>query len=169
MPKVVINSSKGLYQEGGTGVVVQSKGITGVLSQDQALTGLGPANYDGSFTLRAGATIEEIGFTFKTECKTSGGGADKLTFEVDTASGFAGTDIIAPVEILIGNKTGVAGSGQNTSAGNKAEASSTALVFPNAIPAYSATNRTIYYRWAVASSGLVSKGTVCTYVKYTIL
>ena len=177
MVKVVVNDNKGLVQYGGqTGLEInntvtgesQAKGMEFV--KYGAVQSLNAANdYDDEITLPAGATITDIGIQFLTICKTANVGAsDKLAVKVGYSAG--GTDLINDIEILIQNKTAVAGSGQSVALANLAESSATALTIPAAALLRDAAGaaRSIHTRFVVETRALATAGTARFYIKYII-
>ena len=62
MPKVIINPLKGLYQTGGTGVVVESAGLEGLAyGNTKSAIGAGGHVVDWEITQPAGTVLTDVG------------------------------------------------------------------------------------------------------------
>ena len=62
MPRITINDTKGLYQDSGVGVVVQSKGMEGVVVSSETTLAAAAGDTDIEFAMPAGALVTDFGF-----------------------------------------------------------------------------------------------------------
>ena len=178
MVKVVVNDNKGLVQYGGQSgleignAITGAAGATGVeFIKYGAVQSLNAANdYDDELVLPAGAMITDISVVFLTLCATADTADDKVAVKVGFSAG--GTDLINDIEVLIRNKTAVAGAMQSIVLGNKVEASST--VFPAFADAEllrdaAGAARSIHTRFVVEDAALGTPGTARSFVKYIVI
>lgn len=170
MPKIVITDAKGLVQQAGSGIDIQSSGLQGVIRNDITLTG-GPGDIDGSFTLPAGALITEIALVTTDSFQAGNTNADD-TLQLKVGLSAGGEEIITAPAVESGfvEQNGIApvGSRMSTSSGAKMEANSTAFTLTGA-SLYSATARTIHHRVVIVNAALTAAGAVRLECKYTII
>ena len=172
MPKIVITDSKGLVQQPGSGIDIQSAGMLGVVRNDITLVA-GPGDIDGTFTLPAGALITEIALV-TTDSFQAGNANNDDTVQLMVGLSAGAGEIIADPGAASENgfveRNGVApvGSRMSTSSGAKMETNSTAFTLTGA-SLYSATARTIHHRIRVDNTALQATGAVRLECKYTII
>jgi hypothetical protein len=167
MPQVKITDAKGLFQQTGTGIVIQSVGAEGVVSSGATTIPLAVGNTDISLSMPAGALVTDFGFVV-TSAVGGGSGSGTMTVSFGTAAG--GGQLVAGAVVANSNAILVAGSSMSVLNAVEAVASGAPFAdFVDAAALHSSSARTLHARFAQSTGVAAAAGEVIAYVKYIIL
>ena len=167
MPKVTINNSKGLYQETGSGIYVQSAGAEGVAFSGATSLPVAVGNTDISFSMPAGALVTDFGFAV-TSAVGGSGASGTVTVDLGTSAG--GAELVAATVVADANSTIAAGSSMSVLNAVEADASGAAFGdFVDASALHATAARTLTARFAQGTGVAAAIGQVHAYIKYIIL
>jgi len=168
MPKIVITDSKGLVQERGSGIEINSAGTKAVLKKKITLGVTKNISLDSAFKLPAGATITDV-FVVAHDAIRAGNtaGGDALTVGVGTDD--PGTNIVAETNLLTQNDVTAVGKASILTAGTKLNAGGAALAFATGAVLYSSTARTVNITVDIVTNDLLVGGSLTIGLEYTII
>ncbi len=167
MPQVKITDAKGLFQQTGTGIVIQSVGAEGVISAGETELPTANGNTDVSFSMPAGALVTDFGFVVTSAV---GGASNGGTMTVKMGTTAAGGELVAAATVADANSTIAAGSSMSVLNAVEADASGAAFAdFVDASALHSVAARTLSARFTQASGAANAIGKVIPYIKYCII
>jgi len=167
MPQVKITDTKGLFQQTGTGIVIQSVGAEGVISAGETQLPTANGNTDVTFAMPANALVTDFGFVVTSAV---GGASNGGTMAVKMGTTAAGGELVAAAVVADANSTIAAGAAMAVSNLVKADASGAAFAnFVDASALHSTSARTLYARFTQASGAANAIGKVIPYIKYIIV
>ena len=167
MPQVKITDAKGLFQQTGTGIVIESVGAEGVVSTGEQTLAAAAANYDLELAMPAGALVTDFGFVV-TSAVGGGGNGGTMTVSLGTSAG--GQQLVAQAVVADSNSTIAAGASMSVLNAVEADASGAAFAdFVDAAALHSTTARTLHARFTQGTGAAAAAGKVIAYCKYIIL
>jgi len=169
MPQVKITDTQGLFQQPGTGVIVESKGLLCTKQEDKSIAvTVGATN--GSISLPAGAIIEDVTIVCIDSLTTANANNDdEIEFRMGTNSDGSGQEIIALANIVERNKVIPVGASTSVKNGNLLLAGCAAPAFVAGAPLHSAAARTVFYRYEVTQTALVAAGALRLVLTYSVI
>ena len=169
MPQVKVTDAKGLFQQAGSGLIIESTGAEGVIVS--AETDIPVAVSDGpidiSFAMPAGALVTEFGIV----CTSAlGGGSGTGTVEIKMGTSAAGGELVAAAVVCDSNSVMAAGASMSTA--NLVEADASGAPFANFVDAsalHSTAARTLYCRVTQQTGAAAAIGKLFAFIKYTVV
>jgi hypothetical protein len=167
MPQVKVTDAKGLFQQSGTGVVIQSKGLEGCVVSSETDIPVAVGTTDISFSMPAGALVSECGIVC-TSALGGTGASGTVTIDFGTAAG--GGQLVADAVVCDANSAMAAGASMSSSNLVKGDASGAAFAnFADASALHSTAARTLYCRVEQKVGVAAAIGKVFAFIKYTIV
>ncbi len=167
MPQIQITDSKGLVQQTGTGIDIQSRGMKGVIVSPETSIPAAVGTTDIAFAMPAGALVTDFGFVVTSAV---GGGAAGGTMDVDLGTAAGGAQLVAAATVADANSTIAAGASQSVLNHVEADASGAAFGdFKDASVLHSVAARTLFARFEQKVGAAAAAGKVHAYIEYMIV
>ena len=161
MPKIVITDARGLVQETGSGIEVNSKGVCGVAYSGATAVSATAGNTDMEISVPANALIMAVGLV----CTTALDGSENspnVNLTAGTAAG--GQQYVADTVVSAGSMS--VGTSISTD-GATAESTNTIALVSN-VRLHNTAARTVHMRVAT-SEDLDAAGEVVGFVRYAVI